>query len=97
MPEQPSDAATNAAPKTIDERFDEVAQGFLDQRDYTTFCFEKLRRDMRQEIRQSEGRLSRCLDRQDLILGEILTEVKARGATPPTAPDLTAPPHGAGA
>jgi hypothetical protein len=77
MPEQPSDATNNATPKTIDERFDEVEQGFLDQRDYTTFCFEKLRRDMRQEIRQSEGRLARHLDRHEVVLGEILTEVKA--------------------
>ena len=68
------DATTNSTPKTIDERFDEVAQGFLDQRDYTTFCFDKLRR----EIRQSEGRLARRLDRHQLVLGEILTEVKAR-------------------
>ncbi|MBK9240552.1 MAG: hypothetical protein IPL75_09890 [Acidobacteria bacterium] len=55
-------------PKTLDERF----------RDYTTFCFDKLRRDMRQEIKQSEGRLARRLDRQDLVLVEILTEVKAQ-------------------
>ena len=72
------DATNNAAPKTFDERFDEVTQGFLDQRDYTAFCFEKLRRDMRQEIRQSEGRLARRLDRHELVLGEILTEVKAQ-------------------
>lgn len=64
----------DTTPKTIDERFDEVQQGFLDQRDYTTFCFDKLR----QEIRQSEGRLARRLDRHELVLGEILTEVKAR-------------------
>jgi len=78
MSEQPSDATANPTPKTLDERFDEVEQGFLDQRDYTTFCFDKLRRDMRQEIRQSEGRLARRLDRQDLVLVEILTEVKAQ-------------------
>lgn len=68
------DATSNTPPKTLDERFDEVQQGFLDQRDYTTFCFDKLR----QEIRQSEGRLARRLDRQELVLGEILTEVKAQ-------------------
>jgi hypothetical protein len=42
----------------------------------TTFCFDKLR----QEIRQSEGRLARRLDRHELVLGEILTEVKAQRA-----------------
>jgi hypothetical protein len=78
MPEQPLNAPTNAAPKSLDERFDEVAQGFLDQRDYTTFCFDNLRGELRQEIRQSEGRLARRLDRHDLVLGEILTEVKAQ-------------------
>jgi hypothetical protein len=77
MPEQPIDETANTAPKTIDERFDEVAQGFLDQRDYTTFCFDKLGQGLRQEIRQSEGRLARRLDRQDLVLSEILTEMKA--------------------
>ena len=69
-----------ATPKTLDERFDEVAQAFADQRDYTTFCFDKLQRELRQEfrhaIKQSEGRLSRRLDRQDLVLAEILNEVK---------------------
>jgi hypothetical protein len=77
MPEQPIDETANTAPKTIDERFDEVAQGFLDQRDYTTFCFDKLGQGLRQEFRQSEGRLARRLDRQDLVLSEILTEMKA--------------------
>jgi hypothetical protein len=45
-------------------------------RNSTTFCFDKLR----QEIRQSEGRLARRLDRHELVLGEILTEVKAQRA-----------------
>ena len=54
-----------------------VTQAFLDQRDFTTFCFDKLRRDLRLEIKQSEGRLARRLDRHELVLGEILTEVKA--------------------
>lgn len=74
MPERPFDATSDAAPKSLDERFDEVAQGFLDQRDYTTFCFDKLR----EEIRQSEGRLGRRLDRHELVLGDILAEVKAQ-------------------
>jgi hypothetical protein len=72
------DPTANASSKTIDERFDEVAQGFLDQRDYATFCFDRLRRELRQEIRQSEGRIARRLDRHELVLGEILTEVRAR-------------------
>jgi hypothetical protein len=28
--------------KTIDERFDEVTKAFLDQRDYTTFVYDKV-------------------------------------------------------
>ncbi len=70
--------------KTIDERFDdvtqafaEVAHAFADQRNYTTFCFEKLQREVRQDMKQSEGRLTRRLDRHEVMLGEILSEVKA--------------------
>jgi chromosome segregation ATPase len=44
--------------KTIDDRFDEVTQAFLDQRDFTMFVHDKLR----DEIRQSEGRLSDRID-----------------------------------
>ena len=87
------------AAKTIDERFDEVTQAFLDQRDFTMFCHDKLRT----EIRESEGRLSGRLDglegrfdglegkiegtaqaidrrftRNELLLTEILNEVKRR-------------------
>lgn len=84
--------------KTIDERFDEVTQAFLDQRDFTTFCFEKLQREFRQELRdaiaQSESRLTRSLTRtlthemdrrftrNDLLLSEILNEVKALSRWP---------------
>lgn len=73
------------AAKTIDERFDEVSQAFREQRDFTVFCFEKLRREVRQDIRASEGRLTRRLESMDrrfthheLLLTEILNEVKKR-------------------
>jgi len=80
------------AAKTIDDRFDDVSQAFLDQRDFTMFCHDKLRT----EIRESEGRLSGRLDglegkvdgmaqsmdrrftRNELLLTEILNEVKKR-------------------
>lgn len=79
-------------PRTIDERFDEVTQAFADQRDFTMFCHDKLGREVRQEIRASEGRLTSRLDalegrfgglegrfaRQELLLTEILNEVKRR-------------------
>jgi hypothetical protein len=100
-------------PRTIDERFDEVTQAFADQRDFTMFCHDKLGRELRQEIRASEGRLTSRLDalegrfgglegrvgglegrfdrlerrfdgldgrfaRQELLLTEILNEVKRR-------------------
>jgi hypothetical protein len=71
----------NSTPKTIDERFDEVGQGFLDQRDYTTFCFDKLRSEIQSEfadVRGGLGRLERRLDRHELVLDEILTEVKTQ-------------------
>ena len=90
-------------PKTIDERFDEVTQAFLDQRDFTMFVHDKLRDQLQGEIRQSEGRLSGRIDglavrvdglegkveglaqamdrrftRNELLLTEILNEVKRR-------------------
>lgn len=71
--------------KTIDDRFDEVTQAFLDQRDFTLFCSDKLR----DEIREVEGRmmgrfngLEQAMDRRftrnELLLTEILNEVKKR-------------------
>lgn len=48
--------------KAIDERFDEVTQAFLDQRDFTLFCSDKLRA----EIRDVEGRLTGRLDGLEL-------------------------------
>ena len=38
------------AAKTIDERFDEVAHAFREQREYTEFCFESLRLEFRQRF-----------------------------------------------
>ena len=38
------------AGKTIDERFDEVAHAFREQREYTEFCFESLRLEFRQRF-----------------------------------------------
>lgn len=73
-----------AKPKTIDQRFDEVSEAIAEQRDYTTFCFDKVRAELRREMRQVrqelhdvENRLTRRLDRHDVVLGEILGEVKA--------------------
>ncbi len=60
-------------PKTMDERFDEVSVAFVEQRDFTTFRFDKARR----ELRATENRLTRRLDRQDVLLSEILKEVRA--------------------
>jgi len=88
-------AMSEQVPKAIDERFDEVTQGFLEHRDFTTFCCEKLGAELRHEIRASEGRLSERvdglsgrmdglshrLDRHELVLSEILNEVKAISRT----------------
>ncbi len=83
--------------RTIDERFDEVTQAFLDQRDYTTFCYDKLsarfdkvdgRLDsVERRLDGIDGRLDKVdgrLDRMDgrlgrieLVLSEVLNEVKA--------------------
>ena len=61
----------------VDARLVEIRDHFVEMRDFTTFCFEKLGREVRDEIKGSESRLSRRLDRHELVLGEILTEVKA--------------------
>lgn len=50
------------AAKTIDERFDEVSQAFREQRDFTIFCAEKVRSELGQDIRDSEGRLTQRLE-----------------------------------
>jgi len=90
--------------KTIDERFDEVTQAFLDHRDYTTFVYDKLsarfdgvdgrldrvearldRVDGRLDkldgrLGKVEGRLDKVdgrLGRIELVLSEVLNEVKA--------------------
>lgn len=65
--------------KTIDERFDDVTQAFLDQRDYTTFVHDKLSArfdnvDLR--LDKMDGRLGRI----ELVLSEVLNEVKALGS-----------------
>ena len=76
--------------RSIDERFDEVTQAFLDQRDYTTFCYDKLharldRMDGRLDrvdgrLDKMDGRLDKMdgrLGRIELVLSEVLNEVKA--------------------
>lgn len=70
--------------RTIDERFNEVSVAIAEMHDYTAFCFEKLRTEFRQGLEQAEGRLTLRLDtvdgrldRHELILSEILTEVRA--------------------
>lgn len=62
--------------RTIDERFDEVTQAFLDQHDYTTFCHDKLSA----RLDKMDGRLDKMdgrLGRIELVLSEVLNEVKA--------------------
>lgn len=79
--------------KTIDERFDEVTQAFLDQRDYTTFVYDKLavRFDkVDGRLDRMDGRLDQLdarsvkvdgrLGRIELVLSEVLNEIKALGS-----------------
>lgn len=79
--------------KTIDERFDEVTQAFLDQRDFTIVVHDKLntrldtmdrRLDkMDGRLDKMDGRLGRMdgrLGRIELVLSEVLNEVKALGS-----------------
>lgn len=87
--------------KSIDERFDEVAHAFVDQRDFITFCFDRARQDfseglagVKEDIAGLDGRVAGLdgrvasvdnrlgrvehrLDRHELVLSEILNEVKA--------------------
>lgn len=55
--------------KTIGERFDDVTQAFLDQRDYATFCYDKLCG----RLDKTDGRLGRI----ELVMSEVLNELKA--------------------
>lgn len=67
-------------PKTMDERFDDVSVAIAEQRDYTTFCFEKLTREVqgvKVDVKATENRLTRRLDRHEGLLSEILKEVRA--------------------
>ena len=57
----------------VDARFDEVREHFGEMRDFTTFCFDKLRAEMRADF----GRVERRLDRHEELLGEVLREVRA--------------------
>jgi hypothetical protein len=76
--------------KTIDERFEDVTQAFLDQRDYTTFVYDKLtvrfeKIDGRLDkidgrLDKIDGRLDKSdgrLGRIELVLSEVLNEIKA--------------------
>lgn len=58
---------------TLDDRFDEVSEAIAEQRDYTTACFDKARR----HLKATENRLTRRLERHELLLREILQEVRA--------------------
>src|SRR5215831_7625292 len=52
--------------QSVDGRFDEVAEAFVEQRKYTEFAFGKLRTDMltgHTQIRADISRLERTLDR----------------------------------
>ncbi len=79
--------------RTIDERFDEVTQAFLDHRDDTTFVYDKLSArfdgvDWRLDkvdgrLDKVDGRLDKVdgrLGRIELVLSEVLNEVKALSA-----------------
>ena len=76
------------AAKTIDERFDEVAHAFREQREYTEFCFESLRLEFRQRFDTIDQRfasvdqrfdsMDRRMTNHELLLTEILNEVKKR-------------------
>lgn len=60
------------ATKTIDEQFHDVSIAVAESRDFTNFCFTRLESRI--------GRLEQAMERrftgQDLLLTEILNEVK---------------------
>jgi hypothetical protein len=93
---------------TLDERFDEVQHAFLEQRDFTTLCFDRARQEfaaglagvrhdlagvkadvagMKADlvgvkadvagVKQDVAGVNHRLDRHELVLSEILNEVKA--------------------
>jgi hypothetical protein len=47
----------------VDKRFDGVSEAFVEQRKYTEFAFDRLRTELRREMRGGFDRLDRKLDR----------------------------------
>jgi hypothetical protein len=66
------------ATKTIDEQFHDVAIAIAESRDFTNFCFTRLESRLTDRICRLEKTMEGRLTRQDLILTEILNEVKKR-------------------
>ena len=62
------------ATKTIDEQFHDVAVAIAESRDFTSFCFTRLE----SRFARLEKTMDTRLTRQDLLLTEILNEVKRR-------------------
>ncbi len=69
------------AAKTIDEQFHDVSIAFAESRDFTEFCFTRLESRVDQLEDKVDGMaqaMDRRFTRQDLLLTEILNEVKRR-------------------
>jgi hypothetical protein len=64
------------ATKTIDEQFHDVAIAIAESRDFTNFCVTRLESRLTDRIGRLEQTMEARLTRQDLILTEILNEVK---------------------
>lgn len=73
---------SEGATKTIDEQFHDVAIAIAESRDFTNFCFTRLESRLTATFESRIGRLEQTMEerltRQDLILTEILNEVKKR-------------------
>ena len=72
--------AIDARFNEVDVRFDGVREHFVEMRDFTTFCFDKLGSELRAEVADVKvglGRIERRLDRHEELLGEVLKEVRA--------------------
>lgn len=61
--------AVDARFDTVDRRFGEVAQHFVEMRDFTTFCFEKLRQELRSGLKKVDERFDQMDVRLERVEG----------------------------
>ena len=80
MAEHRSKAVTGARrpEQTLDERFDEVSVAIAEMRDFTSFCFDRLGRDLRAEMAALGTSLGSRIDAVDTKVGAVGVSLGSR-------------------